>query len=66
VLQSTQGHRLFNGTTKRLVSFKAIKETHLLRMMQLMTQYVDLPMALADAAFVLLAEELGHGRIVFH
>jgi uncharacterized protein len=29
-----------------------------------MTQYADLPMDLADASLVLLAEELGHGRIV--
>lgn len=41
-----------------------ISETHLPRMVQLMTQYVDLPMDLADASLVLLAEELGHGRIV--
>lgn len=29
-----------------------------------MTQYADLPMDLADASLVLLAEELGHGRIL--
>lgn len=42
----------------------SINEFQLLRMAQLMTQYVDLPMDLADASLVLLAEELGHGRIV--
>jgi predicted nucleic acid-binding protein len=31
---------------------------------RLMKQYVDLPMDLADASLVLLAEYLGHGRIV--
>ena len=31
-----------------------------------MIQYADLPMDLADASFVLLAEELGHGRIIFN
>ncbi len=41
-----------------------IKDAHLQRMATLMTQYVDLPMDLADASLVLLAEELGHGRIV--
>ena len=30
-----------------------------------MIQYADLLMDLADASFVLLAEELGHGRIIF-
>ncbi len=29
-----------------------------------MRQYQDLPMNLADASLVLLAERLGHGRIV--
>lgn len=41
-----------------------IGESQLPRMSQLMTQYTDLPMDLADASLVLLAEELGHGRIV--
>lgn len=30
---------------------------------QLMQQYADLPMDLADASLVILAEHLGHGRI---
>jgi hypothetical protein len=30
-----------------------------------MIQYADLLMDLADASFVLLAEELGQGRIIF-
>ncbi len=42
----------------------AISETHLPRMVHLMAQYVGLPMDLADASLALLAEELGHGRIV--
>jgi uncharacterized protein len=41
-----------------------ISESHLPKMTQLMIQYADLPMDLADASLVLLAEELGHGRIV--
>lgn len=47
-----------------LFSLFTIGESHLPRMAQLMTQYADLPMDLADASLVLLAEELGHGRIV--
>lgn len=41
-----------------------LTESHLPRMAQLMTQYADLRMDLADASLVLLAEALGHGRIV--
>ncbi|MDD4944824.1 MAG: PIN domain-containing protein [Rhodoferax sp.] len=37
---------------------------HLSRLGALMHQYRDLPMYLADASLVLLAEELGEGRIV--
>jgi hypothetical protein len=37
---------------------------HLPRLNALMRQYGDLPMDLADASLVLLAEELGEGRIV--
>jgi predicted nucleic acid-binding protein len=36
----------------------------LIRMYNLMTKYQDLPMDLADASLVLLAEELGHGKIL--
>lgn len=38
--------------------------TDLPRIRQLMYQYADLPMDLADASLVILAEHLGHGRIV--
>jgi predicted nucleic acid-binding protein len=34
------------------------------RMTHLMTRYASLPMDLADASLVLLAEHLGHGRIL--
>jgi predicted nucleic acid-binding protein len=37
---------------------------HLPRLSELMRQYADLPMDLADASLVLLAEECGEGRIV--
>jgi hypothetical protein len=49
---------------RKLFSLFAINESHLPRITQLITQYVDLPMDLADASLVLLAEELGHGRII--
>ncbi|SJM94352.1 type II toxin-antitoxin system VapC family toxin [Crenothrix polyspora] len=41
-----------------------LTDGHLSRLTNLMVQYADLPMDLADASLVLLAEELGHGRIV--
>jgi len=34
------------------------------RMTALLEQYADLPMDLADASLVILAEHLGHGRIL--
>jgi predicted nucleic acid-binding protein len=37
---------------------------HFTRLERLMHTYRDLPMDLADASLVLLAEELGHGRIL--
>lgn len=41
-----------------------VRPDHLPRIRQLMQKYADLPMDLADASLVLLAEELGHGRIL--
>jgi predicted nucleic acid-binding protein len=37
---------------------------HLSRMVELMKRYANLPMDLADASLVVLAEHLGHGRIL--
>jgi len=42
----------------------AIGTGHLYRIQTLMKKYADLPMDLADASLVILAEELGHGRIL--
>lgn len=41
-----------------------ISETELPRMAALMRQYENLPMDFADASLVILAEHLGHGRIL--
>lgn len=41
-----------------------LNDSHLPRLTELMKQYADLPMDLADASLVLLAEGLGYGRIV--
>lgn len=37
---------------------------HFLRMAELIERYGDLPMDMADASLVVLAEQLGHGRIL--
>lgn len=69
-------HLLFNriGVTMTLAWFDVLliqgfelfvlDASHLPRVNQLMRQYIDLPMDLADASLVILAEHLGHGRIV--
>lgn len=41
----------------------SLQENHLERIKTLMAQYQNLPMDLADASLVILAENLGHGRI---
>jgi len=41
-----------------------INKEHAPRIMALMTKYRDLPMDLADASLVILAEEIGNGDIV--
>ena len=41
-----------------------VKKEHRERIVNLMQQYADLPMDFADASLVLLAEYLGHGRIL--
>ena len=41
-----------------------IETEHLRRTQILMEKYADLPMDLADASLVILAEEQGHGRIL--
>ena len=46
------------------IRFFSLASAHLPRIAALMRQYRNLPMDLADASLVLLAEELGTGRIV--
>lgn len=45
-------------------SLYEIEGNQLAHLLALMRQYSDLPMDYADASLVLLAEHLGHGRIV--
>ena len=41
-----------------------LQKQHLSRMVELMRRYANLPMDLADASLVVLAEQVGHGRIL--
>lgn len=41
-----------------------LQQNHLVRIIELLENYADLPMDLADASLVILAEHLGHGRIL--
>jgi len=56
--QTLQLHQL-----KKFSTF-SLTDEHLPRLQQLLEQYQSLPMDLAGASLVLLAEHLGHGRIV--
>jgi len=47
-----------------LVFLYDIPESHWPRLFELMGRYANLPKDLADASLVLLAEHLGHGRIL--
>ncbi|SEH05052.1 type II toxin-antitoxin system VapC family toxin [Candidatus Venteria ishoeyi] len=50
--------------TQGSFSIFSLQHEHLPRITQLMQQYIDLPMDLADASLVILAEHLGEGRII--
>ncbi|MEH2288187.1 type II toxin-antitoxin system VapC family toxin [Nostoc sp.] len=41
-----------------------LRSHHVVRIVELMEKYNDLPMDMADASLVVLAEHLGHGRIL--
>ena len=49
--------------TGKLIVFE-LKPLHCPRIEELMQKYRNLPMDLADASLVILAEELGHGHIL--
>ncbi len=48
----------------RLFEVFELNRTHSSRVAELMQKYQDLPMDLADASLVILAEHLGDGRIL--
>ncbi len=62
------GHRaqqvFLRGGIEGLYTIFDLTPQHLPRIVELMERYASLPMDLADASLVILAEHLGHGRIL--
>jgi uncharacterized protein len=52
------------GIVREISEIFYLQTFHLERMIVLMKKYEDLPMDFADASLVVLAETLGHGRIL--
>ncbi|MCC5656206.1 PIN domain-containing protein [Nostoc sp. XA010] len=52
-----------NSLQQELFTIFNLELYHTARIIELMKKYADLPMDLADASLVILAEHLGHGRI---
>ncbi|MEO0769930.1 MAG: PIN domain-containing protein [Cyanobacteria bacterium J06649_4] len=63
--QSPEAQNQFiDGIVAKRIRIFTIQAEHVLRISQLMRQYADLPMDLADASLVVLAEHLNDGRIL--
>jgi len=56
--------RFISALESDYIEIADISKLHLSRIEVLIKKYADLPMDLADASLVILAEELGHGRIL--
>ena len=56
--------RFISALDADFIEISEITKQNLIRIQQLTNKYADLPMDLADASLVILAEELGHGRIL--
>lgn len=63
-LSSTASQAFVASGARGAYEIFALERNHLDRVAELMEQYRDLPMDLADASLVLLAEEIGSGRIL--
>lgn len=55
--------KFIENYTQNLFTVVDLEPHHGTKIAQLMQQYANLPMDLADASLVILAEHLGHGRI---
>ena len=56
--------RFISALESDYIEIPDITKQNLGRIQELINKYADLPMDLADASLVILAEELGHGRIL--
>jgi len=56
--------RFVESAARGAFTIFALAPSHLPRILELLKKYRDLPMDLADASLVILAEELGSGRIL--
>ncbi len=56
--------KLIDKVARQLIFVWPIPDEQIKRLTELTLQYADLPMDLADGSLVLLAEALGHGRIL--
>lgn len=63
-LQTNLTPLLFSLCERRILNLFELRLEHFSRIKVLMAKYEELPMDLADASLVILAEELGHGDIV--
>ena len=59
-----QASELLASHDEGLYEIYDLTSGHMQRIIKLMHKYADLPMDLADASLVILAEELGHGCIL--
>ena len=68
MLLKRQGTRaqanLLDKVARQLIFIWAVPDNQIKRLTELTIQYADLPMDLADGSLVILAEALGHGRIL--
>lgn len=68
LLYNRLGHHsqinFLKSITKKAFKVFDFQNNDILRMIELMEHYCDLPMDFADASLVVLAEQLGHGRIL--
>lgn len=63
-LGATAHERFVESASLGAFTIFSLESGHLPRVVELLKKYRDLPMDLADASLVILAEELGSGRIL--
>ncbi|MEI6790177.1 MAG: PIN domain-containing protein [Myxococcaceae bacterium] len=59
-----QSFQIITLCERKILNLFELRTEHFSRIKTLMQKYEELPMDLADASLVILAEELGHGDIV--